>query len=98
DAQTGQAIFAYVILRGSADPTTELGDELREHVAENVYELSQVQELVFTPELPKTRIGKIMRRLLRDVAEQRTLGDVTTLADPAIVEEIRTRANAKPEE
>ena len=98
DAQTGQAIFAYVILRGSTEPTTELGDELREHVAEKIGKLARPKQIVFTPELPKTRSGKIMRRLLRDVAEERTLGDVTTLADPAIVEEIKSRASAKPEE
>jgi len=98
DAQTGQAIFAYVILRGSAEPTPALGDELREHVAEKIGKLARPKQIVFTPELPKTRSGKIMRRLLRDVAEERTLGDVTTLADPAIVEEIKSRASAKPEE
>jgi len=98
DPQTGQAIFAYVILRGGTEPSPELGEQLREHVAEKIGKLARPKQIVFTPELPKTRSGKIMRRLLRDVAEERKLGDVTTLADPAIVEEIRTRASAKPEE
>jgi acetyl-CoA synthetase len=98
DPQTGQAIFAYVILRGGTEPTPELGEQLREHVAEKIGKLARPKQIVFTPELPKTRSGKIMRRLLRDVAEERKLGDVTTLADPAIVEEIRARASAKPEE
>ncbi|TMK52876.1 MAG: acetyl-coenzyme A synthetase [Actinobacteria bacterium] len=98
DPQTGQAIFAYVITRAGVEPTGALGDELREHVAEKIGKLARPKQIVFTPELPKTRSGKIMRRLLRDVAEERTLGDVTTLADPAIVEEIRSRASAKPEE
>ena len=98
DAQTGQAIFAYVIVRASAEPSPELGEQLREHVADKIGKLARPKQIVFTPELPKTRSGKIMRRLLRDVAEERTLGDVTTLADPAIVEEIRKRATTKPEE
>ena len=98
DPQTGQAIFAYVIVRAGTEPTPELGEQLRAHVAEKIGKLARPKQIVFTPELPKTRSGKIMRRLLRDVAEQRTLGDVTTLADPAIVEEIRTRASATQEE
>jgi acetyl-CoA synthetase len=97
DPQTGQAIFAYVIVRAGTEPTPELGEELRGHVAEKIGKLARPKQIVFAPELPKTRSGKIMRRLLRDVAEQRTLGDVTTLADPAIVEEIRTRATAQEE-
>jgi acetyl-CoA synthetase len=98
DAQTGQAIFAYAIVRAGIEATPELGEQLREHVAEKIGKLARPKQIVFTSELPKTRSGKIMRRLLRDVAEERTLGDVTTLADPAIVEEIRQRAQAKPEE
>jgi acetyl-CoA synthetase len=98
DPQTGQAIFAYVILRAGFEPSPTLGEELREHVAEKIGKLARPKQILFTPDLPKTRSGKIMRRLLRDVAEERTLGDVTTLADPAIVEEIRQRAATKPEE
>jgi acetyl-CoA synthetase len=98
DPETGQAIFAYVILRADAEPSAELGEELREHVAEKIGKLARPKQIFFTPDLPKTRSGKIMRRLLRDVAEERTLGDVTTLADPTIVEQIRERAATQPDE
>jgi acetyl-CoA synthetase len=67
-------------------------EELRDHVAKVIGPIAKPANIVFTPELPKTRSGKIMRRLLRDVAENRPLGDTTTLADPAVVEEIKTRA------
>jgi acetyl-CoA synthetase len=69
--------------------------ELREHVGRKIGKLARPANLVFTPELPKTRSGKIMRRLLRDVAEQRELGDTTTLADPTVVDEIKERATAE---
>jgi len=85
DATTGQAISAFVILRGSADPGPELGSELRSHVATLISPIAKPAEVVMLPELPKTRSGKIMRRLLRDLAEGRELGDVTTLADTTIV-------------
>ncbi|MGZ4104912.1 MAG: acetate--CoA ligase, partial [Actinomycetota bacterium] len=98
DPETGQAIFAYVTLRGDTEPTAKLGEELREHVADKIGKLARPKQILFTPDLPKTRSGKIMRRLLRDVAEERALGDVTTLADPAIVEEIKHRAATKTEE
>jgi acetyl-CoA synthetase len=67
-------------------------ETLRDHVAQKIGKIARPANIVFTPELPKTRSGKIMRRLLRDVSEQRTLGDTTTLADPTVVEEIRDRA------
>ena len=70
-------------------------DELRDHVATKIGPIAKPANIVFTPELPKTRSGKIMRRLLRDVADNRPLGDTTTLADPAVVEEIRDRADAE---
>jgi acetyl-CoA synthetase len=92
DAVTGQAIMAYVIARGSADPTPELGEEVRQHVAKKLGAIARPKTLIFTDELPKTRSGKIMRRLLRDVAEGRSLGDTTTLADPGVVEEIERAA------
>jgi acetyl-CoA synthetase len=66
--------------------------ELRDHVGRRIGKIAMPANIVFTPELPKTRSGKIMRRLLRDVAEQRALGDTTTLADPGVVEEIQRRA------
>jgi acyl-CoA synthetase (AMP-forming)/AMP-acid ligase II len=68
-------------------------EELRNHVAEVIGPIAKPANILFTPELPKTRSGKIMRRLLRDVAENRPLGDTTTLADPAVVEEIKDRAS-----
>ena len=91
DPVTGQAIFAYVILRsGAAEPSDELSAELREHVAGQIGKFARPKQVMFTPDLPKTRSGKIMRRLLRDIAEERPLGDVTTLADAGIVEKIRS--------
>jgi acetyl-CoA synthetase len=95
DPRTGQAIVAYVTLKGGAAGSEQHLAELREHVARKIGKLAMPASIVFTPELPKTRSGKIMRRLLRDVAEQRALGDTTTLADPDVVEEIRSRAAAE---
>jgi acetyl-CoA synthetase len=98
DELTGQAIIGYVILRGSAEPSAELGEEIRQHVAVKLGAIARPKTVVLVPDLPKTRSGKIMRRLLRDVADGRQLGDTTTLADPAVVEEIRTRAAAGAED
>ncbi|MGK2950658.1 MAG: acetate--CoA ligase [Acidimicrobiales bacterium] len=98
DALTGQAIMAYVIPRGTATPSPELGEEVRQHVATKLGAIARPKVVIFTDELPKTRSGKIMRRLLRDVAEGRSLGDTTTLADPAVVEEIKRRADEAPTE
>jgi acetyl-CoA synthetase len=95
DAQTGQAIVAYVTLKGTEEGSVEMLEELRDHVAHKIGPIAKPANIVFTPELPKTRSGKIMRRLLRDVAENRTLGDTTTLADPAVVEEIKQRADTE---
>jgi len=94
DDLTGQAIVAFVTLRGSVTASPEVGEELRQHVATKIGAISRPKLIIFTDDLPKTRSGKIMRRLLRDVAEGRELGDTTTLADPGVVEEIRTRAAA----
>ncbi len=99
DATSGQAIVAFVTLRVEAgSPSDERGHELRLHVAEKIGPIARPRTVVFTEELPKTRSGKIMRRLLQDVAEGRNLGDTTTLADPAVVEEIRRLAAASPTE
>jgi acetyl-CoA synthetase len=98
DAQTGQAIVAYVSLKGGKEGSVEKLEELRNHVAAKIGPIAKPANIVFTPELPKTRSGKIMRRLLRDVAEQRELGDTTTLADPAVVEEIKERATTETRE
>jgi len=95
DPQTGQAIVAFVTLKGGAEGSVEMMEELRKHVADKIGPIAKPANIVFTPDLPKTRSGKIMRRLLRDVAENRPLGDTTTLADPAVVDEIRTRATTE---
>jgi acetyl-CoA synthetase len=94
DPLTGQAIVAYVTLIGGREGSIEMLEELRNHVAKKIGPIAKPANIVFTPELPKTRSGKIMRRLLKDVAEQRELGDTTTLADPGVVEEIKERASA----
>ncbi len=89
DPVTGEAINAFVILRKGNDPTPELGKALRDHVATKISPIAKPKSLMFTPDLPKTRSGKIMRRLLRDIAQGRALGDTTTLADAGVVELIR---------
>ncbi|TMB46643.1 MAG: acetate--CoA ligase [Chloroflexi bacterium] len=91
DAQTGQAIVAFVTLKGGKDGSPAMLKELREHVGKVIGKFAAPANIVFTPELPKTRSGKIMRRLLRDVSENRPLGDTTTLADPAVVAELARR-------
>ncbi|MGI9195932.1 MAG: acetate--CoA ligase [Candidatus Nanopelagicales bacterium] len=88
DDVTGQGIVAFVILRGGVEQGadgTELITELRNHVAHEIGPIAKPRQIMVVPELPKTRSGKIMRRLLRDVAENRTLGDATTLADPQVM-------------
>jgi acetyl-CoA synthetase len=96
DAVTGQAIVAYVTLKGGVEGSVEMLEELRNHVARKIGPIAKPANIVFTPELPKTRSGKIMRRLLRDMAENRELGDTTSLADPAVVKELQEQAAAKP--
>ncbi len=98
DALTGQAIVAFVTLKAGQDGSVEMLEVLRDHVATKIGPIAKPANIVFTPELPKTRSGKIMRRLLRDVAEDRPLGDTTTLADPAVVAEIAERATTAPAE
>jgi acetyl-CoA synthetase len=89
DDVTGQAIVAFVTLKLSAEESGKdqvvLIEELRMHVAKTISPIAKPRQIILTPELPKTRSGKIMRRLLRDVAENRSLGDVTTLTDPTVV-------------
>jgi acetyl-CoA synthetase len=92
DPDTGQAIAAFVTLRGNATESTGLIAELREHVSKAIGAIAKPKYIAFTPDLPKTRSGKIMRRLLRDVAENRQLGDTTTLADPTVVSDLQNRA------
>ena len=95
DALTGQAIVAFVTLKGGVEGSVEKLEELRNHVAEKIGPIAKPANIVFTPELPKTRSGKIMRRLLRDVAENRPLGATTTLADPSVVAELQDRGAAE---
>jgi acetyl-CoA synthetase len=97
DPITGQAIFAFVILRAGRDGSEALGHELRDHVAKVIGPIAKPKFLLFTPDLPKTRSGKIMRRLLRDIAEGRALGDTTTLADATVVETIRDNSGTAEE-
>lgn len=91
----GQAIAAFVTLREGVETSDELRGELREHVAAKIGPIARPDTIIFTVALPKTRSGKIMRRLLRDIAEGRALGDVTTLADPAVVQKLQREYVAK---
>jgi acetyl-CoA synthetase len=90
DPTTGQAIVAFAIPRGSIDTSGEAGEkliaDLRNHVAKTLGPIAKPRQIMLVPELPKTRSGKIMRRLLRDVAENRSLGDVTTLQDSSVMD------------
>ncbi len=98
DELTGQAIAAFVTLRGSIHGDDELLDELRNHVASTLGPICKPKSIVFTDDLPKTRSGKIMRRLLKDISEQRLLGDVTTLANADIVAEIAEKAKVSTDD
>ena len=89
DDLTGQAVVAYVTLGAGTSPGPELEAELREHVATHIGKLARPRQIVWADDLPKTRSGKIMRRLLRDIAEDRELGDVTTLGDPAVIAQLQ---------
>ncbi|GAA4181573.1 acetate--CoA ligase [Streptosporangium oxazolinicum] len=85
DPVTGQAIVSFVILRGNAEEGADIAAELRAHVSKALGPIAKPRQILVVPELPKTRSGKIMRRLLRDVAENRSVGDVTTLADSTVM-------------
>ena len=87
----GQAVVAFVTLKEQVEPSEALIAELKQHVVNKIGAIARPDDIFFTAELPKTRSGKIMRRLLRDVAEGRALGDTTTLADPAVVESLKER-------
>jgi acetyl-CoA synthetase len=91
DELKGQAITAFVTVREGVVADETLAQALREHVVRQIGPIARPQEILFTAELPKTRSAKIMRRLLRDIAEGRVLGDTTTLADPAVIEELRRK-------
>jgi acetyl-CoA synthetase len=88
DEDTGQAVAAFVTLEGSYEPSDELIVEIREHVAQRIGKLARPKRIIWADDLPKTRSGKIMRRLLRDIAEGRELGDVTTLRDPDVMSQL----------
>ena len=85
----GQALAAFVILKDGYLPTAELKDDLKDHVAKKIGAIAKPDDIFFVADVPKTRSGKIMRRLLKDVAEGRTLGDTTTLADPNVVARLK---------
>jgi len=91
DELKGQAIAAFVILKEGREPVDALADELINHVVGKIGAIARPKKIIFTAELPKTRSGKIMRRLLRDIAEGRALGDVTTLADTHVVENLKKK-------
>jgi acetyl-CoA synthetase len=90
----GQAIAAFVTLKDGNEPSPSLRDELRDHVATKIGAIAKPDDILFSADLPKTRSGKIMRRLLRDIAEGRALGDTTTLADPAVVARLKEQYEA----
>jgi acetyl-CoA synthetase len=95
DEDTGQAIAAFVILEGDLQGDEELEREVREHVAQRIGKLARPNRIIWTADVPKTRSGKIMRRLLRDIAEGRELGDVTTLREPGVMKELETKFAGK---
>jgi len=88
DEDTGQSVTAFVTLEGGADGDEDLIGDIREHVADRIGKLARPKRIIWADDLPKTRSGKIMRRLLRDIAEGRELGDVTTLRDPDVMEQL----------
>jgi acetyl-CoA synthetase len=90
----GQAVCAFVTLRDGFTKSSSLRDELREFVAMKIGALARPDDILFSADLPKTRSGKIMRRLLRDIAEGRALGDTTTLADPSVVASLKEQYEA----
>jgi acetyl-CoA synthetase len=92
----GQAVAAFVTVKEGVDSASGLADELRAHVTKKIGAIARPDDVIFTADLPKTRSGKIMRRLLRDIAEGRALGDVTTLADPAVVAALKSKYEEDP--
>ena len=94
DELTGQAIVAFVTLQGDLEGTPEIEAQIRDHVAEQIGKLARPKRILWSDDLPKTRSGKIMRRLLRDIAEGRALGDVTTLRDPTVMAELEQKVSA----
>jgi acetyl-CoA synthetase len=93
----GAAITAFVTVKESARSGVDLAQQLKEHVVKKIGAIARPENILFTADLPKTRSGKIMRRLLRDVAEGKVLGDVTTLAEPAVIEKLKKQYADKGE-
>ena len=91
----GQAIAAFVTLKEGHHPSPELKEDLRDHVARKIGAIAKPDDVIFSADLPKTRSGKIMRRLLKDIAEGRALGDTTTLADPNVVNRLKEMYEAE---
>ncbi len=91
----GQAIAAFVTLKEGQQASKQRVEDLREHVAKKIGAIAKPDDIIFTADLPKTRSGKIMRRLLRDIAEGKALGDTTTLADPSVVAKLKTQYEAE---
>ncbi len=87
----GQAISAFVILKEGTVHNSSLADELKEHVVKKIGAIAKPEDILFAADLPKTRSGKIMRRLLKDIAEGKALGDTTTLADPSVVAKLKEK-------
>jgi acetyl-CoA synthetase len=93
DALTGQTPLCFALLRSGYEPSDELASELREWIGQKIGKIARPKAVILVSDLPKTRSGKIMRRLLRDIAEGHELGDTTTLRDPAVVDEIKQKAD-----
>ncbi len=91
----GQAVAAFVTVKEGVKASSGLADELKEHVVKKIGAIARPDQILFAADLPKTRSGKIMRRLLRDIAEGKTLGDTTTLADPAVVARLKNEYEEK---
>jgi acetyl-CoA synthetase len=91
----GQVVAAFVTLKEGIKPSPALNDELKEHVVRKIGAIARPDQILFAADLPKTRSGKIMRRLLRDIAEGKTLGDTTTLADPAVIARLKSEYEEK---
>jgi acetyl-CoA synthetase len=95
DEDTGQSVAAFVTLEGDLEGTDELVAEIREHVAVRIGKLARPKRIIWADDLPKTRSGKIMRRLLKDIAEGRELGDVTTLRDPDVMKQLQGKVSER---
>ena len=98
DEDTGQSVAAFVTLEGDLEGTDELVDDIRETVAKRIGKLARPKRIIWADDLPKTRSGKIMRRLLRDIAEGRELGDVTTLRDPDVMQQLEGKVKERQED